>query len=215
MSIEAQSYRDYEVIIIDGGSSDDTLDIAERYGHRILRLLQRKPHDVGFARNFGALHTHGEILAFIDADTILPSRCLSVLNKCFQNPEVIGVMCRVLPLEGNSIEKVLFECDNNMKKISSKTGILWLSYFSCISYRREPFIKMGGFREDLNACEDYDIALRLGKHGKLVFTDDVTIYMSPRRLRDWTYTGYVLRYLGYLFQYHALDHINNFHNAIR
>lgn len=214
-SIEAQNYHDYEVVIVDGGSSDKTLEIAECYERRILKLPRRRPHDVGLARNFGARYAVGEVLAFIDADTVLPPDCLSVLDKCFQNIEVVGVMCKVLPLEGNSIEKTLYECDNVLMKISTKVHILLLSYFSCISHRREPFIEIGGFREDLNACEDYDLALRLSKHGKMVFTDEITIYMSPRRLREWTYLGYIVRYFKYLFQYHIYGYINDHHDAIR
>lgn len=214
-SIEAQNYHEYEVVIVDGGSSDKTLEIAKYYGHRIVELPRRRPHDVGLARNFGARYAEGEILAFIDADTVLPSDCLSVLNKCFQNPEVIGAMCRVLPLEGNSIEKILFECNNVLMKTSNKVRILLLSYFSCISYRMESFIKMGGFREDLNACEDYDLALRLNKHGRIAFIDEIIIYMSPRRLREWTYIGYITRYFKYLFQYHIFDRIYDYHKAFR
>ena len=214
-SIEAQNYHDYEVVIVDGGSSDKTLDIAERYKHKILTLPRRRPHEVSLARNFGARYAEGEILAFIDADIVLPSGFLSVLDKCFENPEVVGVMCKVLPLEGNSIEKALYECNNVLMKTSNKIHILQLSYFSCISYRREPFIKMGGFREDLSACEDYDLALRLSKHGKMVFTDKITIYMSPRRLREWTCLGYIVRYFKYLFQYHMFGRIYDYHNAIR
>ena len=96
------------------------------------------------------------------------------------------------------------------RKISNKVHILLLSYFSCISYRREPFIKMGGFREDLNACKDYDLALRLSKHGKTVFTDHITIYMSPCRLRKWTYLGCIARYLKYLLQYHLIFNLTAF-----
>jgi glycosyltransferase involved in cell wall biosynthesis len=214
-SIKAQNYRSYEVVIVDGGSSDKTLEIVECYKHKILTLPQRKPHDVGLARNFGARYAEGEILSFIDADTVLPSDCLNVLDKYFQNPKVIGVMCKVLPLEGNSIEKILYECDNVLMNISNKIHIPLLSYFSCISYRREHFIKIGGFREDLNACEDYDLALRLSKHGKMIFTDKITIYTSPRRLREWTYLGYIARYFNYLFQYHIFGRIYGYHNAIR
>jgi len=53
-SIEAQNYHDYEVVIVDGRSSDKTLDIAECYKHKILMLPRERPHDVSLARNFGA-----------------------------------------------------------------------------------------------------------------------------------------------------------------
>lgn len=76
-------------------------------------------------------------------------------------------------------------------------------------------MKVGGFREDLNACEDYDLALRLGKQGRIAFTDETTVYVSPRRLREWTNTGYIARYLKYLFQYHAFNQIYDNYAVIR
>jgi len=214
-SLATQSYHNHEVIVVDGGSSDKTLEIAERYGNKIVRLSKRRTHDVGLARNVGAHHARGDVLVFIDADTVVPPTFLEVLNRCFHDPKVVGVMCRVLPLGGNGVEQALYECNNFLMKTSSRIRVLKTSYFSCTSYRRNPFIEVDGFRDNLNACEDYDLALRLSKHGRIVFTDEVTVYMSPRRLRRWTCLGYLARYVKYLTQYYIFDHIYDHHHAIR
>ncbi len=214
-SIDRQEHHNYEVVIVDGDSTDKTLQIATSNGAKVYKIPKRRLHDVGLARNYGANFSEGEILVFIDADMIIPSNFLSAMETCFQNPDVTGAICNFLPWEGNCLERVLYECNNTLMKASLKTNNYLLSYFSCTSYRKDSFMKVGGFREDLNACEDYDLALRVGKQGRIKFTAETTVYVSPRRLREWTYTGYIARYLKYLFQYHVFNQIYDKYEVIR
>lgn len=214
-SLIIQKFDNYEVILVDGLSSDKTSRIAEHYGVKVIDSPRRKPHDVGRAKNIGVTHASGKILAFIDADTMLSPNCFSVVNRYFRKSEIVGVACRALPLDGNGIERALYEYNNLLMKVSSRFSFPYLSYYSCIFCRKDAFIRIGGFQEDLNACEDYDLALRLSRHGKIVFSDKISIFMSPRRLREWTYTGYVAKYLKYLFEYHMFGYIYDQYDAIR
>ncbi|HWC58680.1 MAG TPA: glycosyltransferase family A protein, partial [Verrucomicrobiae bacterium] len=66
-SIFAQTFTDYEVIVVDDGSSDETLQMLANYGNRI-RVFQQKNQGPGAARNLGAQHATGEYLAFLDSD---------------------------------------------------------------------------------------------------------------------------------------------------
>lgn len=66
-SLSHQSRKEhFEIIVVDGGSIDRTAEIAEEYAHKVIV----KPSPVGVARNLGAKHAEGKILAFIDADTM-------------------------------------------------------------------------------------------------------------------------------------------------
>lgn len=126
-SINTQQHYDYEVIIVDGDSTDKTLQIATSNGAKVYKIPKRRLHDVGLARNYGANCSRGEILVFIDADMIIPSNFLSVMEKCFQNPDVIGSICNVLPWRGNNLERLLYECNNALMKASIKTRNCFLS----------------------------------------------------------------------------------------
>lgn len=206
-SITLQSCEDYEVIIVDGGSDDGTVEVAERYGFEVLEAEKRRPHDVAYAKNLGAKAARSTLLFFLDADTVMEPHCLRVFETYFENPSVAAVLCRVLPLKGKPLEKLMYELNNVARRLSNLLGVYELSYFSCPCYRRGCFEKAGGFREDLYACEDLDLALRSRHLGRYVYTSKTTLWTSPRRLRRWTYHGYIARYLRYLAEYYFLDSV--------
>jgi len=213
-SLLNQTYKDFEVFIIDGGSKDMTLAIAKKYGIDVVEVNKRRPHDVSFAKNEGMKTSKGDILIFLDADVLLSQNCLDIVNKFFQDPEVIGVGCRTLPFNGNSIEYLMYNCNNLLSSICNRIRRYEMSYFSCLGYRRNLFLKVGGFREDLHACEDMDLTRRLSKFGRFVFTNEALCFTSPRRLRQWSYPGYVIKYLKYLSQYYLLDRIIDYYNDL-
>ncbi|MFQ6054231.1 MAG: hypothetical protein ACE5OO_08410, partial [Candidatus Bathyarchaeia archaeon] len=133
--------------------------------------------------------------------------CFEVLEDEYREPDVVGVSCRVLPFDGNSIENLMYEINNILARAANRIGVHELSYFSCHSYRKAFFEKVGGFREDLLACEDLDLSLRLRGLGRYIVTQKTTLWTSPRRLRKWSYSGYVLRYLRYLTQYYLIRRV--------
>jgi len=213
-SLLNQTYRDFEVFIVDGGSKDATLTIAENYGIDVVKVYKRRPHDVSFARNEGMKATKGDILIFLDADVLLSRNCLEVVNKFFQDPEVVGVGCRTLPFNGTRLEYLMYNCNNLLSRICNRIGRYEMSYFSCLGYRRSLFLKVGGFREDLYACEDMDLTRRLSGFGRFVFTKEAFCFTSPRRLRQWSYPGYIIKYIKYLSQYYLFDKIFDYYKDL-
>ncbi len=206
-AIARQTYGDYEVLIVDGGSNDGTVEVAERHGFRVIEAEKRRPHDVAYARNLGAKLSKGDLLFFLDADTLMEPHCLEVFEAYFRDPMVAAALCRVLPLNGKPVERLMYEFNNVARRISNISGLYELSYFSCPCYRRSCFEKAGGFREDLYACEDLDLALRSRHLGRYVYIAETTLWTSPRRLRKWSYHGYIARYLRYLAEYYLLDRV--------
>jgi glycosyltransferase involved in cell wall biosynthesis len=213
-SLMEQTCKDFEVIIVDGGSQDRTIDLAERNGFDILEVEKTRPHDVSAAKNEGARHARGDVLFFLDADMALDPNCFEVLVDEYANPDVVGVSCRVLPIEGNSLENRMYKFNNFLVKYANLVGVHELSYFSCHSYLKDCFEKVGGFRMDLLACEDLDLSLRLRHLGRYIVTPRTTLWTSPRRLREWSYSGYVLRYMRYLIQYYMLKRVADLYDDL-
>ncbi|MEM2127198.1 MAG: glycosyltransferase, partial [Candidatus Bathyarchaeia archaeon] len=210
-SLRRQRYSRFEVIVVDSGSHDRTREIARRYGYRVLEVERRRPHDVGSAKNEGARHAVGDALLFLDADTVAEPNCLSVLEEAYEAPGVIGVSCRVLPLGGNGTEMWMYQLNNILARFANRVGVHEFSYFSCHSYLKAPFEKVGGFNEDLHACEDLDLSLRIRQMGRFIFTSETTLWTSPRRLRNWSYPGYISRYARYLIQYYFDGKISDYY----
>jgi glycosyltransferase involved in cell wall biosynthesis len=210
-SLRRQRHRSFEVIVVDSGSHDRTREIARRYGCRVIEVERRRPHDVGSAKNEGVRQSAGDALLFLDADTVAEPNCLSVLEEAYEIPGVIGVSCRVLPLGGNGMEMAMYQLNNILARLANRIGIHEFSYFSCHSYLKEPFERVGGFNEDLYACEDLDLSLRLRHMGRYIYTSKTTLWTSPRRLRSWSYPGYISRYLRYLVQYYFNGRVSDYY----
>lgn len=213
-SLMDQIYKGFEVIIVDGGSVDGTVDIAQEHGFDILEVEKKRPHDVSAAKNEGAKNASGNALFFLDADMLLEPNCFKVLVEEYGKRNVVGVACRVLPYQGTAIENAMYQINNYMARLANRLGVHELSYFSCHSYRKDDFEKAGGFREDLLACEDLDLSLRIRRMGRYVVTPKTTLWASPRRLREWSYPGYVKKYVKYLWQYYMSDHVRDYYEDL-
>ncbi len=200
-SLMKQTMDDFEAIIVDGGSKDSTVSIAKDYGFNVLEVEKKRPHDVSSAKNQGVKHSNGSYIFFLDADMEVDPNCVEVMNQSFKD-DIIGLALKVLPRQGNNLENLMYDVNNKLAQIGNAIHFYQLSYFSCHCYDKQAFQKVGGFRNDLLACEDLDLSLRISPFGKYKVTHDTTLWTSPRRLRDWSYRGYVMKYLKYLFDYY-------------
>ena len=127
---------------------------------------------------------------------------------------MVGIALRVLPFMGKNVETFMYEINNSLAKIANYMKFYQFSYFSCHAYLKEAFQKVGGFREDLFSCEDLDLSLRVSDLGRYLVIHDSVLWTSPRRLREWSYTGYILKYFTFLFQYYFLDGVNDYYDDL-
>lgn len=213
-SLATQTMKDFEVVIADGGSVDRTIDIVKGNGFTVIEVEKTRPHDVSTAKNLGAKYSNGKILFFLDADMMLEPNCFDVLSEGFRDPEVVGISLKVLPSEANRLERVMYECNNYLARIGNRIGVHEISYFSCHSYRKDAFMKVGGFRTNLHACEDLDLSLRVRHIGRYVVTPRTVLWTSPRRLREWSHYGYVSRYMKYLAEYYLNDRVSDYYEDL-
>lgn len=210
-SIINQTNKKYEVLIMDGGSKDGTAGIVKKHGFEMITVPKTRPHDVSGARNEGIRLSKGFFLFFIDADICIEPNTLEILEKEFREKKVIGICLKVLPTKGSSVERAMYEFNNALAWLATKTRIYQLSYFSCHCYRRDYVQYVNGFRNDLLSCEDMDLSLRLSKLGSFSVCFKTTMFTSPRRLRQWSRIRYVSKYLKFLAQYYLLNNINDFY----
>jgi len=170
-SVQNQSYKNWNLLIVDDGSTDGTSDIC--YGEKttILRLEHNK--GVSYARNQGIKKATAEWIAFLDSDDEwLPQKLqkqMEYANRCSQ---YLLIHCHEIWLKNG---KVL-----NQKKYHKKQGgriFIPSVRLCCISpsaalIKRSLFQELGLFREDFPVCEDYELWLRITSRYEVGFLDE-------------------------------------------
>lgn len=193
-AIKNQDYDgEYEIIVSDSGSKDKTIDIAQKYANQIITQEER---GIGVGRNAGAKEAKGEILIFVDADTILIYNTLSEIVKAF-NDNVVGIAIPVLPLSSKTRDLVLFLGFNEFVKINTERGKGRARVVgACCAYRKSIFNLVGGFNEELETLEDFDLSERISQHGKIQYVQETMSLVSTRRIDKWGRIKSVKQYLS-------------------
>ena len=162
-SVLGQTYRDFELIVVDDGSMDDTPDILAGYGERI-RVVRQENRGVSAARNAGIGVATGELLAFLDSDDRwLPEKLAEQVGFFDERPEAL--ICQT---EETWIRNgVRVNPKKHHKKPSGEIFEASLSLClvspSAVMIHRRLFDEVGLFDEALPACEDYDLWLRVSR----------------------------------------------------
>jgi rSAM/selenodomain-associated transferase 2 len=182
-----------EIIVVDGGSSDDTKVIAARCGAKVVSS-ERKGRAVQM--NKGAAVARFELLYFLHADSIPPKDFTSHILKAYNNGACSGCF------------RLAFDHNHWFLKANA-----WFTRFNLNAVRfgdqslfvtKEVFQRSGGFREDLLMMEDQEIIHRLRTHGKFKVMNDVVTTSARKyidngvyRMQGVFYRIWAMYYLGY------------------
>jgi lipopolysaccharide/colanic/teichoic acid biosynthesis glycosyltransferase/GT2 family glycosyltransferase len=168
--------QDYEVILVDDGSQDNTAQIAEQLGVRVICQPNAGP---ATARNTGVEHARGELIFFTDSDCIPNSDWLSRMAAPFADPTVVGVKGTYLCEEKNAVARfVQQEFEYKYRSLEKLTRIDFIDTYSA-AYRKSIFIENGGFdaRFPVPSVEDQEFSFRLSRKGyHLVFQPSAHVY---------------------------------------
>ena len=198
-SLQAQTAPPLEVIVADSGSTDGTPDLARAAGALVLDGGRKGP---GEGRNRGARAARGDVLLFVDADCIVPPDLLSAVEAALARPEVVGGTTAFMPADGRPIEHALFALANGYQKAMTLWGLPHNAGY-CFFFRRDPFERLGGLREDILLNETHDLAMRSRPLGEFRILPR-TVYTSMRRFRAHGYARTVLtEYVASTLLYYA------------
>jgi glycosyltransferase involved in cell wall biosynthesis len=205
-SVNSQTYRNFEVIVKDGLSADKTVDIARKYGARIVSL---RDSSAGEARNQGAQHASGSIFVFLDADTLMASDTVGKFIDDFRRYDAVLVFPRYLTREqANEVEtqpsyvtrvfvKSWFTFEDLFRKYADR-----YAGGMCMACDAVAFKKIGGFNERLKVCEDIEISYRFKKTGPVICDHDIIVYPSARRYLKGGVLRSLLTYLVFRVRWH-------------
>jgi len=186
-----QTFKDFEIIVVDSGSEDETADIARSMGARI---LYEPRLGVSVAKNFGAAEARGEILIFTDADTVHPSRWIEKIMGHFSDEKVACVFGPVKPADPGPLDNAIYAIATDyLPRFAIAFGFA-IAHGSNQAFRRDIFLKAGGYDERLNVLEDNELPNRIKAFGKVVFDPDVWVLASTRRYRREGYIRTTMKY---------------------
>lgn len=204
-SIKLLEREPNEVIVVDGGSTDKTSEIAKNHGAKVVLVPHR---GIGFARQQGLEIASGDIVAFTDADTIVPPDWLSKIEQTLTQPGVVCVFGTFRVPGGWWIYQLWI---NIFQQVANQL-LYWFGLPMApgqnMAFLAQAARNVGGFPKESKILEDLEIARRLKLQGKVEFRQDLVVTSSGRRGNEGF--GLIVRYFKvfvYYFLFHKTDKI--------
>ncbi|MBP9700651.1 glycosyltransferase [Candidatus Woesebacteria bacterium] len=173
--LEAQSLQHFDVIIVDSGSTDNTLQLAKDFAnaHPHTLVIQTDDQNVSKQRNIGASKATSEYLLFVDADTRLPSYYIQALLEQTVKKPSDSFTTFAIPDTDRIADKLLTSANNALS-----VGSAWIkkpyAFGACLGCTKKAFDLVKGFNPSLSFQEDADFLQRI-VNNKMTFE----IYLTP------------------------------------
>lgn len=178
-SLEKQNFRDFEVIVVDDGSSDNTAEAVKKFPK--VRLLGEKNAGPAAARNYGAREAKGDILVFTDSDCVASPDWLSQMVLPFEDRNIVGVQGRYKSKQRGIVARFIqLEIEKRYEKMAKQKYIDFIGSYSA-AYRKNVFLEASGFDESFRIAsgEDTELSYKISKAGhKMVFRQSAVVYHS-------------------------------------
>ncbi len=178
-SVLAQTFRDFECLILDDGSTDESGKIADELarGDDRVRVIHRENRGLVATLNELVAAARGDLLARMDADDLcLPTRFARQVQFFEQHPEAVCVGCAYWMIDeaDRTITHIRVPVDDATLQQSMLRGHSPISHPTAM-IRAEPLRRLGGYRREFYPAEDFDLWLRLGELGTLANLPDPLI----------------------------------------
>lgn len=179
-SVIVQTFTDWECIILDDGSTDNTQEIAQRYVNKDsrIRYIYQKNRGLASARNTGITNSQGEYIAFLDADDIWGPRKLSKQIFSMENNSSDLIHCKAgfIDEDGNEIPGH-WSSKSNVSYSELLHSNLIAGSGSGVLVKKECFKRVGYFDESLPSLEDLNMWIRILKFFKNHYIDEKLVYI--------------------------------------
>jgi peptidoglycan/xylan/chitin deacetylase (PgdA/CDA1 family) len=209
-SLKNQDYQgEYEIIVADNGSKDNTAVIARGYGAKVILCLGER--SVAYARQAGANAACGDIIAQADADTVYPRDWLRKIADHFSShTDASALAGRFLykdPPSWAGFEYFLRDMTNRLS--AALFGRPFLVSGATFAFRKRAFLDVGGYDGASFSADQLGISSRLSKVGKIYYDRDFYVLTSSRSVRKPLLVcimeggGHIGRWAGYLSRSYA------------
>ena len=174
LSLESQTFKDFEALVIDGGSTDRTSEIVKSFYARDSRfkLLQKSNGGVSSARNYGIRHARGEYIALLNGGDLYSPEKLASHYAWMESSPQIGVVYSASQAIHDDGTLTFMRLSGKPIKREPLVALLcknFIGHGSNAVFRRCIFDEVGEFDETLNSCQDVDYWLRIAATKKWRF----------------------------------------------
>jgi len=207
-NLRDQTYKDFELIVKDGLSSDRTVEIASEYTSKV---ISERDVSAGDARNQAAKHVDQDcaILVFVDADVTLAPDVLERIVKDFKQGHTSFIVPKYLP------QREIAQVNGEFVQLPKPSVRLWFAFQhwfrkyvdhygsgECMPVDARIFRSLGGFRRELRVCEDIELSYRMRLKGRVIIDEKILVYVSTRRYLHEGIVRGLLTYLVYRIMWH-------------
>jgi len=191
-SVLQQTLLPKEIIIVDDGSNDGTLEIIHEVEHKwnvTISIIKSSHKGPGAARNLGVIRSNSDWIAFIDSDDLWKKNKLETISKSIVSHPLKNIFCHAedhLNLNG-SIKSINYgKSYDYSKKLSSQ--LFLRNYFStsAVVCKKELILKFGGFDENMMNAQDYDLWLKISPDCSPLFLSNI---LGVYRIRNGSITS--------------------------
>ena len=165
--IFSQNYDNFEVVVVDDCSTDNSIEIIRSY-QKVKLIELNKNQGPAVARNEGADNSKGDIIVFVDSDVCLPESALSLIKKTFEEEQdtqaIVGMPDRFCKFENMCSQHFNLRVHFNYLNLPPYISIIYGSIFAV---RRKTFFEVGGLdaRFKTAGVEDDDLGIRISQKG--------------------------------------------------
>jgi glycosyltransferase involved in cell wall biosynthesis len=198
-SVLDQTFSDFEIVVVDDGGTDNTVDVVKAFKDPRIRYIYQENHGVSSARNSGIRASSGEFIAFLDSDDAWLPRSLEIKKELLDVHPDAALICSDIYLVNVSAGKavsrfwhdILFYSSKSVAR-AAKQPVIELITRGCFIVptttvvRRSVFARVGYFDESLRTWEDWDMFVRIARSFPVLTID---LPLARKRLHTSELTG--------------------------
>lgn len=170
-----------EIVVVDNASSDTTADIARSKSG--VRVVREETKGLTHARQAGLEATNSELVAYTDADTLLPDGWMDIVEETFKDPRTVSLSGPARYFDGTLLQNAVMGFFWRVVAPLTYRAVGYMVYGANFVAKRSALQAIDGFDRSIEFYgEDTDIARRLTTQGKSIFRTDFFILTSARRL---------------------------------
>ncbi len=176
-----QNFKDFELIIVDDGSTDQSVSIVKKFNDTRIKLFQQEKKGAPQARNYGIEQASSKYIALLDADDLWKPNHLSELHNTILKFPKADLFCNAyaLKISDNYSHNASFTTAPTQEIIMiddyfKASYIHPIAWTSAVAFTKSSFLKLGGFDTQLLSGQDLDLWIKYGLFGKIAFNPNVT-----------------------------------------